>query len=285
MFGDKLFQFYEEKEKNFETGFFNIDNVFINTNIPKGSIITIGARPGMGKTSFEISICNHLLEMGKKVLFCKLDSSEIMTEAYLVSVKTKISDSIALRAYDVEDFNKICDAVQFFNEKNLEILCKMNISIEEIEEKIKAVKPDIVFIDSVQCLKMQKAPNYTDAINLAVKDIKRIAIENNLIFVLISQLSRKPEIQNCRAPILSDLRSGSFLEDISDFILFIHRKYYYSYICSDYDCDDDYGNSKNEAEIIVGKNKFGETGKFYLKYERGLFKDFSSEDQIRKVDL
>lgn len=272
MFGEAFIQSYKEDEKLFETGFSDLDGCL--RGITKGSIITIGSRPAMGKSSFAISICNHLLEIGKKVLFFALDSSEAVTERQFISVKTQIPQPIEAVKSKIVEWEKITKAIQFYNDKNFELLCKINLSIDEVEEKIRAEKPDVVFLDCIQCIKMPKAPNITEAINLAIKEVKRIATENDTIVVLPSQVSRASLYRSDRRPILSDLRNGSLLEDLSDVIMFIHREEYY-------DREDE--DLKNRAEIIICKNKFGELGCLCLKFEHGLFKDFSTEDYIRKV--
>ena len=272
MFGEAFIEFYNDDKKNFETGFKELDAFF--PGVTKGSIITIGARPAMGKTSFAISVCNHLLEKGKKVLFCELDTSELIIERQFISVKTQIPQPIEAVKSKLAEWEEITNAIQFYNDKNFEIFCKMNLTVDEVEEKIRAEKPDVVFIDCIQCIKMPKAPNITEAINLAIKEVKRIALENNIIVVLTSQLSRAPEARFSKTPMLSDLRNGSLLEDLSDLILFIHREEYY---------DRENEDLKNKAEIIIGKNKFGDLRNVCLKFEKGIYKNFSTEDYIRKV--
>ncbi|MCR5260921.1 MAG: AAA family ATPase [Candidatus Gastranaerophilales bacterium] len=272
MFGEAFIQFYEEDKKYFETGFKDLD-AFL-TGVTKGSVITIGARPAMGKSSFAISICNHLLETGKKVLFCELGTSKLIIERRFISAKTKIPQPLEAVKSKTEEWEKITNAIQFYNDKNFEVFCKMNLTVDELEEKIRAEKPDVVFIDSIQCLQMPKAPNLTEAINLAIKEIKRIAIEYNTIVVLTSQLSRAPEARCDKRPILSDLRNGSLLEDLSDVIMMIYRSKYYN---------DDDKDTKNQAEILLRKNKFGDLFTVCLKTEKGIFADFSTEDYIRTV--
>ena len=272
MFGEAFMQSYNGDEKLFETGFSEIDSCL--RGITKGSIITIGSRPAMGKSSFAISVCNHLLEIGKKVLFFELDNSEAIAERQFISVKTQIPLFYLHNNSQKSDWEKIKDTIEFFGNENFELLCKMNLTIDEAEEKIKEKKPDVVFFDCIQCIKMPKAPNITEAINLAIKEIKRIADENNIIVVLTSQLSRSGLYRCNHKPILSDLRNGSLLEDLSDVIMFVHREEYY---------DRDNKDVKNKAEIIFNKNKFGELNLLCLKFEHGIFRDFSTEDYIRKV--
>lgn len=268
MFGEAFIEAYENENVYFESGFTDIDSCI--SGVTKGSIITVGARPAMGKTSFAISICNHLLNIGKKVLFCELDSSELTIERQFLQIKSQICRS----RYSNEDWEKITVAIQFYNDKNFELFCKMNLSVEELEEKVKEEKPDILFIDCIQCIKMPKAPNLTEAINLAIKEVKRIALENDLIVVLTSQVSRAPESRCDKRPMLSDLRNGSLLEDLSDVVLMIYRDAYY---------DRENPDLKNMADIMIAKNKFGDINYIPLSFEKGVFSDCKTEDYIKAV--
>lgn len=262
MFGDEFLKAIDKKEKQYKTGFRELDYCF--DWIPKGSIFTIGGRPAMGKTSFAISICNNLLDMGKKVLYCGLDNPTAVLEHHLISVKTQIPR----RKFFYADLNcseteQIKEAINYYQQKPFSMVCKMNMTIEEFEEKVKKETPDIVFVDCIQNFKMPKSANFTEGMSILSKEIKRIATENNLIIVLISQLSRSPEHRLEKHPILSDLRNCSDLENLSDVILFIYRKGYYDLTNPD---------NKNKAEIIIAKN-FGIIDVLPLNFCDGIFYD------------
>ena len=261
MFGDEFLKMLDDKKQHFKTGFVDIDDCF--KCIPKGSVFTIGGRPAMGKTSFAISICNNLLDMRKKVLFCELDNSTAILERRLISIKTQIPrNSFFLSDLDNQEKEKIEEAINYYQQKHFSMVCKTNMSIEEFEKKVKEENPDIVFVDCVQNFKMPKSANFTEGMSILSKEMKRIATENNLIIVLISQLSRSPEHRLDKHPILSDLRNCSDLENLSDVILFIYRKGYYDLTNPD---------NKNKAEIIIAKNNFGITDVVPLEYYDGIF--------------
>ena len=146
MFGEAFIDFYKRDEKLFETGFAELDMCV--SGVTKGSLITIGARPAMGKSSFAISICNHLLDMGKKVLFCELDSSEQSTERLFISVKTKVRQPIAPVISKEKLWEEITKAIQFYQEKSFTLFCKVNMSIEELKSayrtQAKSYHPDVL---------------------------------------------------------------------------------------------------------------------------------------------
>ena len=246
-----------KKTDFFTTGFEDLD-IFCKY-LEGGNVLTIGGRPAMGKTSFALSLLNHLLDRKKNVLFFTMDSPKEKVVNKLVAEKigTPLFSLIEGKIRE-EEVNIVLDS---FKDKKLEIVDKTNLTIEDVKTKVSEIKPDIVFIDYVQLLEAPKAPNRTEAINLVIKEIKNIAVNNNVIVVLLSQLSRAVEGRLDKRPILSDLRNGSLLEEISDVILFIYREAYY-------DCEAE--NPSNE--IIIAKNSIGPTGIINLDFKNGFFK-------------
>lgn len=247
-----------KKTDYFTTGFLDLD-IFCKY-LEGGNVITIGGRPAMGKTSFALSLLNHLLDRKKNVLFFTMDSPKEKVVNKLVAEKigTPLFSLIEGKVRE-EEVNIVLDS---FKDKKLEIVDKTNLTIEDVDTKVQEIKPDIVFIDYVQLIEAPKAPNRTEAINLVIKELKRIAVENDVIVVLLSQLSRAVEARMDKHPLLSDLRNGSLLEEVSDVIMFIYREAYY-------DSTDE--NPRNE--IIVAKNTMGPVGTICLDFKHGFFKN------------
>ena len=247
--------------KKLTTGFSDFEPFLENIN-SKDSIITIGGRPSMGKTSFALSICNCLLKEKHKVLYVSLDYSKEEIEKRFIENKIKAK---------IEKKNSLLvnNAINFYKNSNLSILAQTNLDIEKLEETIKDVKPDFLFIDYIQLLKMPKAPNLTESTNLAIYEIKRITRENNLCVFLLSQLSRNPETRINKRPILSDLRNGSLLEELSDVVVMIYRENYY-----------EMNNEISLAEILVRKNNSGLLGNFYLKFNNGFFENIDNLEKL-----
>ena len=260
---NKIKELYEtglerRKKTDFSTGFDDLD-IFCKY-LDGGDILTIGARPAMGKTNFAASLVNHFIDKGKKVLYFSLS----MSCEYVVHrlVAEKIGTPLFPLLEGKVRKEEIDIVLNSFEDKKLEIIDKTDLSIDDVENNIKDLKPDIVLIDYIQLLKMPKAPNLTEATNLAIKEIKRIAVGNNVVVVLLSQLSRAVEGRFDKHPLLSDLRNGSLLEEVSDVIMFIYREAYY---------DNTDENPRNE--IIIAKNQMGPTGIINLDFKNGFFKN------------
>ena len=75
----------DEEEPVINTGFSDLDTML--QGIDKSSIITIGARPSMGKTSFMTTIMLNLLEQKKKCLYFSMEmSTEQQLQGYIAYI-------------------------------------------------------------------------------------------------------------------------------------------------------------------------------------------------------
>jgi len=85
--------------------------------------------------------------------------------------------------------------------------------------------------------------------------------------IALSQLSRAVEMRGKKRPQLSDLRESGSIEQDADIVMFIYRDDYY----------DKESEKRNQAELIVAKNRHGELGTINLQW-MGEFTTFSSQD-------
>ncbi|MBO6088481.1 DnaB-like helicase C-terminal domain-containing protein [bacterium] len=264
---------FEEKPPVLKTGFKDLD--IILSGVENSSLITVGARPAMGKSSFAANIMLNLLEQNKKCLFFSLELSEELlikrllcqigeVDAHLLKMPSEISKR-------KQSIDKILKAVDKLSKYDLTIYDE-HFNVEDIKEKIEQVKPEFVFIDYLQLLDVPSKKPRSESYEKVMKDLKKIAKDNNCIIFITSQLSRALESRCDKRPLLSDLRESGAIENISDVVMFIYREDYY-HSC----CDEDYEINKGTAEIIVAKNKYGTMATIRLLFRSSIMKFLEPE--------
>ena len=261
---------FEEKPPVLQTGFRDLDTIL--SGVENSSLITIGARPAMGKTSFATNIMLNLLEQNKKCLFFSLEMSEEQAIKRLLGQIGEV-DSMLLRNLDgilrrKQSVEKIAEALNKISKYDLTIIDDVH-NADEIKEQIEQIKPEFVFIDYLQLIDVPSKKPRSESFEKVMRDLKKIAKDNNCIIFMTSQLSRAIESRCDKRPLLSDLRESGAIENISDVVMFIYRENYYTN--PDYD-EEDYARVKGEAEIIVAKNRGGCVGTIRLLFRASIMK-------------
>jgi replicative DNA helicase len=86
---------------------------------------------------------------------------------------------------------------------------------------------DLVIVDYLQLLGPIIDPRSHRGVTEVSQDLRRIAKENDVGILALSQLSRKVEERQDKRPIISDLRESGQIEQDADLILFLYRQEYY----------------------------------------------------------
>ncbi len=259
---DKTFkQITEENRNALATGFQDLD--ILLSGVEKGNLITIGARPAMGKTAFILSIMSNLLKQNKKCLLFSLEMSTSQIIKRLIAILGEIGLITMNHNKLLDDSQKskieyILTAISYLNLT----ICDDIYTIEGIRNKIAEERPEYVFIDYLQLMETPRKKQRSEAITNIMLDLKQIAKENNCIIFISSQLSRALESRCDKRPMLSDLRESGDIENISDVVMFIYRDEYYK----SYANEEDYALNKGKAEIIIVKNKMGAVGTIELLF-------------------
>lgn len=245
----------EEEIVGLPSGFKELDNKTLG--FMPGQLIVVAARPAMGKSAFALNILSNVairngksavyfsLEMSKEELLNRILSSEAMVDSQKIrSGKLAEEDWISL--------NNISGALA---ESKIILDDSAGYSPLELRARCRKLKLEydigLIVIDYLQLMDAGKVSiSRQQDISEISRSLKVLAREIGVPIIALSQLSRAPEQRIDHRPMLSDLRESGSIEQDADMVMFLYR--------------DDYYNSetekKNIAEVILAKNRAGQTG-------------------------
>ncbi len=252
------------------------------TGLNKSDLIILGARPGMGKTSFALNIVRNVaMNTGRTVCFFSLEMTRDQLAQRMLSSEAGIK-SEKLRTGDLDDkeWARLAQAGAALSEANIYFDESSAITVPQMKAKLRRMKPapDLVVIDYLGLMKAAKATeNRVQEVSEITRNLKIMAKELKVPVIACAQLSRGTEAKGkSHKPALSDLRESGSIEHDADIVLFLYRETYYDSEKTD---DEDRGDP-NKAECIVAKNRHGEIGTVDLHWD-GQFTRFTSVDVFR----
>ena len=238
------------------TGFSALDNVIVGMG--DSDLVLIGARPGMGKTSFAMNIATEAaIKTKKTVCVFSLEMSAEQLANRMLSSEAQI-DSYKMRSGELsgEDWNAIAHASSRLSETDILIDDTPGISVTAMKSKLRRVKNlGLVLIDYLQLMQGDRRnDNRVQEVGDISRGLKLLAKELGVPVVCCAQLSRGPENRPDKRPMLSDLRDSGAIEQDADIVLFLYRDEYYK----------DSTTDQSVAEVIVAKNRHGSLDKVKL---------------------
>ena len=238
------------------TGFSGVDRVLVGMG--DSDLIILGARPGMGKTSFALNIATNVAANSKKaVCVFSLEMSAEQLVSRLLSSEAMV-DSRALRSGQIskEDWEKLGGAAMKLSQMDLWIDDTAGITVSGIKSKLRRVKNlGFVVIDYMGLMESeQHYDNRALEVGVISRGLKLMAKELHIPILCCAQLSRGTEGRTDKRPQLSDLRESGSIEQDADVVMFLYRDEYYKAGRSPED------SGGNTVEVIVQKNRHGSTG-------------------------
>ncbi len=237
------------------TGFSGLDKVLVGMG--KSDFILVGARPGMGKTSFALNIATNVAQSTKKkVCIFSLEMSAEQLVNRMISSEAMV-DSYALRSGELkpEEWEHIAEASARLSGCDILIDDTPGITVSGMKGKLRRVDNlGLVVIDYLGLMSSDKRiDNRVNEVGDITRNLKIMAKELNVPILCCAQLSRGPEGRNDKRPMLSDLRDSGSIEQDADCVMFLFRDEYYK-------TDATNEQEGNIAEVIVAKNRHGSTG-------------------------
>ena len=251
-FGEAVAQAYRDLLKpdtSLKTDWKHFNDVL--GGLQRGCLYIIAARPGDGKTDFALHLA---VQLAKR---CRVDyrSLEMTKEQLVHRVLSRVCmiNSTRFRDHDLDENaqKRIGIAAARMGDLHLVMDDTGSISAEDVEAKLAASKPDVMFIDYLGLMKGDtsgKKPLW-QVTGETMHALKASAKRHNVVIVALVQLNRAVDKQ--KAPTLSDLRGSGDIEADADAVLFMRPEK-----SEDFLSGDDYW----PVQVILAKNRHGGVG-------------------------
>lgn len=237
------------------TGYSSLDKILLG--MKPGQLIVLAARPAMGKTSLACNVAvNACVQSGLPVAIFSLEMLGKELSMRLLSSRAKVdSKRIQQKNFLDTDLRNIARATSELSKLSIFINDSADSNLLDIQSQCRKIKSEqglgLIVIDYLQLMSSHvKVASREQEISNISRGLKNMAKELECPVVALSQLNRSVETRPNKRPNSSDLRESGAIEQDADIIMFVYR-------------DEVYNPDTKEpgvAEIIVSKNRSGETG-------------------------
>lgn len=238
-------------------------DAFLSGGLYGSMLLTIGARPSVGKTAYGVNLAYQIMSNDPEVQvdFFTLEMNKREMLNRFVARHTSISSQRLKRpAVALKDYERgaVENAIEWYRERKLRVYDKvLTLSgiLSIIRENAAKSKPNkyIAIIDYIGLVKVEnsKAQRW-EQVGQISRELKIMANEYNVPIVILAQLSRGVEQRQDKRPMLSDLRDSGSIEQDSNVVAFLHRP------------DEE---EPNVVQLTIQKNREGSLGTIDYYFE------------------
>ena len=245
-------------EKGISTGITDLDAVL--HGLRPGQMITLAARPGVGKSVLGVQFARQCaIEQGKPAVIFSLEMSRMEIMIRMAAAESKVRlDAIhekgGLSDYDwarlARGMSRVQDAPLLINDEATATVAEVRAKAKQLHKRYDGGL-GLIVVDYLQLMGSGKrVESRQQEVSEFSRQLKLLAKELEVPVVAISQLNRGPEQRQDRRPQLADLRESGSIEQDSDVVILIHRP----------DANGAQDEERaGEADLIVAKNRGGRT--------------------------
>ncbi|VEH66673.1 putative replicative DNA helicase [Rodentibacter pneumotropicus] len=257
------------KERLLFTGIEAVDNVLGGIN--STDIVVVAGRPGTGKTEFSLTLTRNIAKNKGSVLFFSLEMGNFQLVDRLLSATGQVGVKKLRNPQELDelDYSRLTHAITEVRNQQVYFVDRGGLSADEIcaisENHLSEVgKLSAIVIDYLGLIdhKQERGMNLSQAIANTMNKLKTFTKNFNIPIILLCQLNRDVDGRAVKRPANSDLRDSGAIEQDASQIIMLYREGAYKA-----DTDNPY------SEAIITKNRFGELGTAYMRFDKGHFVD------------
>lgn len=193
------------------------------------TMVTIGARPGVGKSALAVNLAQLALQKNKGVsidMFSLEMSANSVNRRLLAAFsgipsQKLINPTLTLSPEDITYVQSIADKMAGYDFRVYDSRVTLPQIVQVIRRRVAAAKHGyMAIVDYLQLIKIPGTGKGTDQryrqIGMITGELKRLSNELEIPIIVLSQLNRRVESQDVKRPSLSDLRESGDIEQDSN---------------------------------------------------------------------
>jgi replicative DNA helicase len=236
----------------------------------RSDLLVFAGRPGMGKTSFLLTVALNAARRGARVAIFTMEMGVDQILQRLVAMESRINvQNLRLGRLSPQEMSRFTEVIGRLSPLPIFIDDTPSLTPMDIRTKARRLAHeyglDLIIVDYMQLMNSgstTRENNRVQEISYISRHLKELARELNVPLISAAQLSRAVEQRNDKRPVLSDLRESGSIEQDADIVMFLYRDEVYNE-ATEY---------PNQAEIIVAKHRNGPTDTITLFFEKSLTK-------------
>ena len=248
------------------SGFTELDN--LTGGFQKSDLIIVAGRPSQGKTALVLSVARNAsvlhnvgigffsLEMSTQQLVMRLICAEARVDAH----------SVRTGRLPEDEWRKLSTSVGRLYKAKIFIDDTPALGVLELRAKARRLKAEhnvgLIVLDYLQLMQgPRNIQSREQEISTISRSLKALSKELEIPVIALSQLNRAVEARSDKRPVLADLRESGAIEQDADVVIFVHRPEMFGI-----EKDEDGEPTEGLAELILGKQRNGPTGKVKLAF-------------------
>ena len=253
-------------ETGIPSGFPSLDK--ITGGWQQSNLIVVASRPSIGKTTFAMNLAgNAAINQHIPVAFFSLEMSAGQFAKRLIVQETGVGKKTidGLDAADANKWLQMEDRLTALSKAPFYVDDTPGLKLAEFKEKAKTLVDEkgirLIVIDYVQLMNglEELRGHREEEVSFIIRELKATAKELDVPIIALAQLSKALGKNNYKRPEPGDLRESGALEEVADLIIMLHRPDYLGLSVESKD--------KEISELIVAKNRNGETGEVSLRFD------------------
>lgn len=196
-----------------------------------GMLVTIGARPSVGKSAFAVNLIQKALrrQSDMRVDLFSLEMSKAEVLARFIALKTGLSSDKLRHLSQMSDTDKatVREAMAYYQAHDLKVydrIADLHRIMSVMKERAAGMEEGhyLAVIDYLGLIRVADTRRERRLqIEEITRELKVLANEYQVPIILLSQLSRAVEQRQDKSPILSDLRESGSIEQDSNVVGFL----------------------------------------------------------------